>query len=153
MILAKEIILGTHNILRWVVLVIGGFAIIRMYLGWARGIGWNKLDQYAGVSFTIVLDLQLMLGLLLYFLFSDLTKIAFTNFSFALRNSTIRFFTIYHVLLMGTAIFKAHIGNSFGKKEISDSKKHIRTAIAYSVTFLLLLLAIPWTTRPLLPNF
>ena len=153
MIVAKEIFLGTHNILRWVILGIGIFASVRMYLGWAGGKAWNKFDRFSGLFFTIILDIQLMLGLLLYFVFSDLTKTAFSNFSVALRNPTIRFFTIYHALLMGLAILIAHIGNSFGKKDISGRDKHLRTAVAYSVTFLLLLLVIPWTKRPLLPNF
>ena len=153
MILAKTIILGTHNTLRWIILGIGGFALFRNYLGWAGGKSWTTLDRYVGLFFTITLDIQLMLGLLLYFVFSDLTRTAFSNITFALGNPTLRFFSIYHELLMGTAILIAHIGSSYGKKDISDRDKQIRTAIAYSVTFLLLLLGIPWTARPLMPNF
>jgi hypothetical protein len=152
MFTGKLVILAIHNILRWMIVGLGIFSIIKMYLGWLRKKQWDRTDGVAGTLYTIALDIQLLVGLLLYFVFSDLTKIAFADFGNAMANATLRFFSLEHIFFMVISIVLGHIGNSIGKKDLQDSEKFKRTAILFTLSFLLLLAGIPWTTRPLFPG-
>lgn len=149
---SKIIFIAIHNLLRWVILGLGLVTLFRMYKGWLTKKRWNPFDQKIGMFFTMALDVQLLVGLLLYFVFSDLTKVAFTDIGAAMSNTTLRFFTVEHVLFMVIAIITAHIGNSIGKNETNDTKIYKKLSLAFSISIIFIVLAIPWTTRPLLPG-
>jgi len=143
-------VLTLHNILRWLVLILGIVAIVRAYIGWFGNRAWSDLDDNLGRGFTISLDLQFLLGLLLYIFLSPITTNAFANMSAAMSDSGTRFFLVEHGLMMLVAIIVAHIGRSRARKQIDDTKKYRQTAIFYTIALLIILAAIPWF-RPLLP--
>lgn len=144
------ILLILHNLLRWVVLIAGVLAVIKAIAGWMGNRNWGSADRQLGLIFTISLDLQVLIGLLLYFVFSDITTSSFSNFGEAMGNSGTRFFLVEHSLLMIVALIFAHIGRSQSKKASPDVNKHKRAAIFFTVAIILILVAIPWTGRPLL---
>jgi hypothetical protein len=152
-ITAKLIVLAIHNILRWVIVISALYALIRIFKGLLQKQSWQAADSKAVTFFSIFLDIQLLVGMLLYFVFSDLTKAAFADFGAAMGNSILRFFTIEHTLMMVIAIVLAHLSAAVGKKDLSDDKKFKRAAIFITLAFLFLLAGIPWSTRPLLPAF
>ena len=137
-------VLSIHNILRWLVLIFGIIAILRAYFGWFGNREWTDRDDWWGLGFTISLDLQFLLGLLLYFFLSPITTSAFANFSAAMSDSSTRFFLIEHSLMMLVAIILAHIGRSRAKKQEEDVRKYRTTAIFYTIAVLFILAAIPW---------
>jgi len=149
----RQIILAAHNILRWVIVILAVYALIRLVLGWVQKEAWNQSDLKSVSFFTIALDIQLLLGLLLYFVFSDLTKAAFSDFGAAMSNQVLRFFTVEHGLLMVIAITAAHVANAFGKKDLPDAKKFQRVTLLLGFAVMLIVAGIPWTSRPLLPAF
>jgi Na+-driven multidrug efflux pump len=143
-------VLTLHNILRWLVLILGVIAIVRAYIGWFGNREWSNLDDNLGRGFTISLDLQFLLGLLLYIFLSPITTNAFANMSAAMSDSGTRFFLVEHSLMMLAAIVLAHIGRSRGRKQEDDTKKFRTTAIFFTIALLIILAAIPWF-RPSLP--
>jgi Na+-driven multidrug efflux pump len=143
-------VLTLHNILRWLVLILGIIAIVRAYFGWFGDREWSDLDDNLGRGFTISLDLQFLLGLLLYIFLSPITTNAFANMSAAMSDSGTRYFLVEHSLMMLAAIILAHIGRSRGRKQENDTKKFRTTAIFFTIALLIILVAIPWF-RPLLP--
>lgn len=150
---AKTITLIIHSLLRWAIVLAALYAIFRLYQGWFRKRSWQPADRKAVMVFTILLDIQLLVGLLLYFVFSDLIKAAFANMAAAMGNQLLRFFTIEHTLMMVFAIALGHVAGAIGKKNIPDLDKFKRIAILITFAFLLILAGIPWTTRPLIPVF
>ncbi len=146
-----EFTLGLHNILRWVIVVIALFTIIRAFIGWFGKKDWQDLDDKLGMYYTIGLDIQLVLGLILYFVLSPITASNFSNFAGAMGESDIRFLLIEHFLLMIIAIVVAHIGRSRIKKAEGSLSKYKGAAIFYTISFLLILTAIPWWADRLLP--
>lgn len=146
------IILAAHNLLRWVIIALAGYTLFRVYKGWIQKTDWGIKDQKAGTFFTISLDMQLLLGLLLYFVLSPLTKSFFQNIGDAMSNDILRFFGLEHFLLMVIAIALSHYTNSLAKKEMDSQKKFKQTSILFTIVILLILAAIPWSTRPLLPT-
>ena len=143
-------VLAIHNIVRWLVLIFGIIAIVRAYLGWFGKKEWTDLDDKLGMGLTISIDVQFLLGLLLYIFLSPITTNAFANMSAAMSDSGTRYFLIEHSLMMLVAIILAHIGRSQAKKADTDAGKHKASAIFYTLALLVILAAIPWF-RPLLP--
>lgn len=145
-------VLGIHNILRWLILLTAAYTIFRMIRGLITKRKWNDVDRKAGLIFSILLDTQLLIGLILYFVFSPLVKTFFSNFSTAWRDSSLRFWGLEHIGLMLAAVVFAHIGSAAAKKDISDQEKFERGTIFFGLVILMLAVGIPWF-RPLLPSF
>jgi len=142
--------LALHNLLRWAVLALGLWAVLRAVLGWARASAWSLLDRKAGLFFTIALDIQILLGLLLYFAFSPLARAALADFGGAMASVDLRFFALDHPLEMLAGVVLAHLGSALSRKASQDKARHRRAAIFYTLSLAAVLLAIPWS-RPLLP--
>jgi uncharacterized Tic20 family protein len=143
-------VLATHNIIRWFVLIFGIIAIIKAFIGWFGKKEWTDLDDKLGLGFTISLDIQVLLGLLLYVVFSPITRTAFADIGAAMADSDLRFFLVEHILMMIVALVLAHIGRSRAKKADTDISKYKNTAIFFTIAMLLILASIPWD-RALLP--
>jgi len=139
-----DLVLSLHSIVRWIALIAGIVAVVRAFMGWFGNRSWVQLDDRLGLIFTSVMDLQLLLGLLLYFFLSPLTKAALQNFGAAMSDSTLRYFAVEHILIMIIAVVLAHVGRSMAGKAQEPVKKHQRAALWFGLSVLLMLLAIPW---------
>ena len=144
-------ILAAHNLIRWLVFIAGILATSGALLGWLRKTEWSKRDRMLGVIFTSVIDIQLLLGLWLYFVFSPITTGAFNNFAGAMKVPDQRFFAFEHVFYMVFALIFAHLGSMLPKKVNESQAKFKRAAICFSLAILSILIGIPWW-RPLLPS-
>jgi hypothetical protein len=57
-------LLGIHSLLRWVILILGAVALVRYGLAWARGSAFGRLDRSLQGSYSGMMDLQVLLGLI-----------------------------------------------------------------------------------------
>lgn len=137
-------LLHTHNMFRWLVLLAMVFAVSFAFIGWFKKRGWNKKDNISGLVLTIFMDIQFLVGIILYAFVSPLTKAAFSDFGAAMKNSALRFYAVEHILLMIIALVLVHIGRSKSKKAVAPWKKHRAAAIYYMIALVLILAAIPW---------
>lgn len=142
------ILLSLHNIFRWVVLVLAVLAVSRALMGWLGRHDWTASSGGAGRVYTIVMDVQLLLGVLLYAVFSPVTRAAFADMAAAMATREIRFFVAEHLLLMLLAVVAAHVGTVQARKEGDDVARYRRSAIWYGLSLLLMLGGMPWW-RPL----
>ncbi len=146
----------THSLLRWIVIIACLWALVRVWSGFFGRSEWTRKDQRAGLLFTSVLNLQLILGIILYAI-SPITRAAMSNFAAAMKDSTLRFFAVEHVAGMLVAVVVAQLGYSLAKRAATDRAKFLRSAIAYSIAAVLILASIPWPFmkygRPLFPSF
>lgn len=60
-----ETLLQIHSTLRYAVLVVGVVAAAYALVGWARGHAYGPTARRLGFAFTVTLDLQALLGLVL----------------------------------------------------------------------------------------
>ncbi len=139
--------LDLHNLLRWLVVLVGVAAIVIAWIGAASRGTWTPQQNNLGRLFSISMDIQLLVGLLLYFVFSPLTTGAFSNFGAAMQSDELRFFLVEHFPLMLIAVILVHVGVSRGRKKDSA----LQAAIFYTAAMAVVLFAIPWW-RPLLPG-
>jgi len=148
-----EFILAVHNIVRWVVLILGFLAVLRALIGWFGKHAWIPADPKIGIFFTSAIDTQLLLGLLLYIFLSPFTVQALRKFGFSyvMSQPDYRFFAVEHIFYMLLAVVFAHLGSALPKKVDNAVDKHRRAAIWFGLAFLVILLGMPWF-RPLLPG-
>jgi len=142
------IVLSSHNLLRWIIILLGVWAILSAYSGWLGGHRWSETTRKAGSFFTLAITLQLLVGLWLYFGLSPIIK----NISASMDDPAARFIVIEHFIMMIIAVILAHIGTARVKRAATDLAKYRNAAIWYTLTILLILAAIPWD-RPLWRNF
>lgn len=128
-----SVLLIVHSWLRWAVIAAGLVAVIR---GGSR-------TQAAGKWYTILLDTQMLLGLLLYFVLSPVTTAALGDFGEAMRVPQLRFFAVEHLFGMVVAIAFAHIGRAKVKKAPPERQPRI-AAIYYGLSLAVALISIPW---------
>lgn len=126
-----------HSWLRWLVLIAGAAAV-------ARGGSGNG---NAGRLFVTLLDIQMLIGLLLYFWLSPLTTAALQDFGGAMSSSQLRYFAVEHVLGMIIAIALAHVGRAKIRK-VPEHRRARTAAIFYGLALLAILISIPWPGMP-----
>ncbi len=142
------VVLFLHSWVRWIVVISAAVAVARAFYGWLGKRGWAKLDERLGLLFSTSLDVQMLLGLILYIFLSPITQAAFKNLGAAMSDVTLRFFTLEHFLYMLVAVVLGHVGRALSRKATEPVAKHRMAAILFGLATLAILLAIPWS-RPL----
>ncbi|GGD95682.1 hypothetical protein [Planktosalinus lacus] len=96
----------------------------------------------------IVTHIQVLVGLLLYFVHPTLGFASFTrddmNMADIMGNSEMRLFAVEHPLIMIIAVVLITIGYSKHKKQLTSKGKFKMLAIFYTIAFILILSRIPW---------
>jgi hypothetical protein len=139
-------VLALHSWLRWVVLLTGLLAFGRAIAGGSRP--WSASDDRAARLFTVSLDVQFLLGVLLYFLLSPLTQTALQDFGGAMGNPVLRFWAVEHVFGVLVGLTLAHIGAARVRKAPAERRRRL-AAIFFGLALLAIVAAVPW---PGLPN-
>jgi len=150
-----QTLLILHSVLRWVVLILGLVAVARALVG--RGRPWGPADDAAGKWYVISLDVQTLVGLLLYAFLSPMTQAAFTDMGAAMKMPALRFFAVEHLALAVIAVAFAHVGRVRIRRAATDAARFRAASVFYTVSLLAILVAIPWpfrsAGRPWLPSF
>jgi hypothetical protein len=135
-------VLIVHSWIRWVALIaaIGAaFAALRKQDG--------AMERWGMIAMT-TLDLQMLLGLILYLALSPNTAAIMNNFAGAMKDPTARFWAVEHVATMFLAVIIAHVGRVLARKATSPEAKRRRTLICFSLAALFMIIGMPWPGRP-----
>jgi hypothetical protein len=145
------LVLLIHSWLRWAVLLAGLVAAARGIAGWRGGRPWTLSDDRAGWWFLTSLDVQMLLGLLLYFGLSPITSAALGDFGAAMSNSGLRFWAVEHVFGMIVGIALAHIGRARIRRagqQGNDPRRHRLAAVFFTLALIAIIASIPWPGTP-----
>ena len=134
-----------HNTLRWLILLSLVITLVKYVSGWLGNQTWKKTDNILGVVFTSLMDLQLLIGLVLYFFLSPVTKLAMSDFGAAMKDPGLRFYAVEHFSMMLIAVVLVHIGRAKSKKAKTDSAKFKTATIFFLIALAVILAAIPWS--------
>ena len=148
----SPLVLGLHNLARWLVIVAGLYATIRFWRGWLQAGTWTAGETAAARLFVTTLDVQFLLGIVLYVFFSPLTRKAFGDMGAAMRDAPVRYFVVEHVAMMLAAIVIAHVGSARVKRASTDVAKFQTAALWFGVAIAAVLGFVPWG-RPFFPTF
>ncbi len=138
-------VLMMHSWLRWAVLAAGLIAVLLAATAGRRP--WSSVDDRAAKWFTIVLDVQMLLGLLLYFALSPFTREALGEFGAAMKNPGLRYWAVEHVLGMIIGITLAHVGAARIRKAPAN-RRHRLALIFFGLALVAVLASIPWPGMP-----
>jgi hypothetical protein len=114
-------------------------------LGWFGKKPYTEINRKVNLFALISAHTQLLIGIVLYFL-SPLVKFK----SYAMKEPTLRYFTVEHWVMMLIAIALITIGHSKAKKIETSEGKHKTIAIFYIIAFLVILVAIVAGHLPIL---
>ncbi len=151
-----DMILVLHNIIRWAVLLFGLWTVFNAISGVVSKRNYTTGDNRSNFLFMLSCDIQLLIGLVLYFSNSWFDRLQ--DLGNNMKDANSRFFTMEHTLLMLIAIILVHVGRVSVKKAATPAAKHKRTLLFFGIAMLLILAAIPWPfreaiARPLLRMF
>jgi hypothetical protein len=132
-----------HSGWRWIVLVLAIAAVIDFAMGLISKRSFKPIDNRLSLFYMISCDIQLLLGLLLYFVLSPVTQSAFQDGN-EMSDPTARFYAVEHPVTMLLAIVFAHVGRIASKKASADSKKFQRGLIWFLLSLIFMLSRMPW---------
>ena len=129
-----DVVLILHSWVRWAAIVVG-FLALATTVASRPGASAGR----AGLFFTVVLDIQFLLGLILL-----LTTNAFSDFGATMRDPIARFYTVEHETIMIVAIALAHMGRVLARKASTPAAARTRTIVFFTLSVVLLIVGTPW---------
>lgn len=136
-------LLHTHSLLRYILLALLLIAIVKSISGWMGKKAYTPVDRKLTLFTMVSAHLQLVVGLILYFV-SPAVNVGLSNMGAAMKDSTLRFWSVEHIAMMLIAIVLITLGNILSKKAGSDEAKHKRVFIFFLLALIVIFLAIPW---------
>ncbi len=140
-----QAVLILHNLLRWAVLLFGVWTVINALTGVLSKRAFTAGDNRSNLLFMISCDIQLLLGLILYFAGPTFNLVK--DMGNTMKNAGPRFFAVEHITMMLIAWILVHVGRTSVKKAGTDARKHKKMLIFFGLALLLILAAIPWPFR------
>ena len=141
-----SIVLGIHSWLRWVALVAAVGTTLAVVRGQVHG-ERSVADRW-GLFTMAALDLQMLLGLVLYLVLSPNMQPILDNFGAAMKDPGLRFWAVEHVSAMFGAVILAHVGRVLARKAKTTATKRTRLLVSFGLATVLILLGMPWPGRP-----
>jgi nitrate reductase gamma subunit len=122
--------------------------VFKALMGMMKKSPFTNADDKMGLVLTILADIQLLIGLVLYFMGAlGLKNIQNMGMSNVMKNGMARFFAVEHITMMLIAIVLLHIGRAKSKRAAADASKHATSFWFYLIALLLILSSIPWPFR------
>ncbi len=122
-----------HSTFRWVALIFLVYAIFRAINGYHENRTFSKADNAFRHWTATVLQIQMMIGLVLYF-----------N-----TPGTSHFFNFIHLPMMFIAVTIVSIGSAIAKRKAIDRQKYQTMLLWFGIGLIIMLISIPWPFSPL----
>lgn len=136
-----------HSYWAYLVVIILLAAVINALIGFAGKKEYKDKDVRVSLFTLIVSHIQLLLGLILYFV-SPMFDLWSTMGSEVMKTADVRLYLVEHPLINIIAIVLITIGYSKHKKKLTSSPKFKTILIFYTLALICLLSRIPWDTWP-----
>lgn len=141
-------LLALHSLVRWLVLIFIVYTVYRAFAGFIKNKTFSKTDNAFRHWTATVAHIQLMIGMTLYTQ-SPVVKYFWTDTETALQNPDVTFYGIIHIALMLAATVLLTIGSALAKRKLTDKEKFRTMLIWFSITLIIIFIAIPWSFSPL----
>ncbi len=122
-----DFVLMAHSGWRYVVLIMLVITLLKMLVGWLGKARWTSLDARLLLALRVVVNIQVVLGLLLYILLQFWTNMRFTG---------------EHVVLALLAVGGVEFAAARAKKAADSNSKFKWAAIGLIVAFALIFVAL-----------
>jgi hypothetical protein len=144
-------VLVLHSWVRWLALVAGFGATLAALRetgdGSVADTAAGRASDLWGVILVTALDVQLLLGLLLYFVVSPNMQEIRAHFAESMQGATTRFWAVEHVAAMLGAVVIAHVGRVLARKARTPAERRVRLLTCFGISTILMLAGMPWPWR------
>jgi hypothetical protein len=140
-----QVLLVIHNLLRWIIIIFATWTVLSAISGLAGKREYTATDGRSNFFFMLSMDIQLLIGLGLYF--SGVWFDQLKHLGDAMKDTNLRFFTMEHELMMIIAWILVHVGRVMVKKSSLSSSKFTKSLLFFGIALLLILIATPWPFR------
>jgi hypothetical protein len=138
-----DLVLLLHSWLRWPALIAAVGATVLAFTSRADNLAPSRADRW-GLIFMILLDVQFLLGLLLYGVLSPTTAAIFDDFGAAMRDPVARFWAVEHITMMLFAVVMVHAGRVLARKAATPAARRRRMLVCFALATIIMIAAIPW---------
>lgn len=135
-------LLHGHSGLRYLVLILLVVVIVRSLAGFLRNKPFSQLDNALSLGLLITTHIQLLLGLVLYFV-SPFVQFGENT----MKDSGIRYWTVEHLVGMLIAVVLITIARTTSKKMTESLAKYKRLAIFNGIALLIIVATIMQSGR------
>ena len=137
-----SIILIAHIIISIILTIVAFYIVVRSFIGWIKGLFFsNFLDFYIPVFAVVLLYLELVLGLLLYYMHMSKLE-GFISQTNANDYFSSRFWAIEHTILMIFAIIFGHLALVYSKNLANNIAKYKMNLLYFGLSFILILISL-----------
>lgn len=136
-------LLHLHSLLRWIFLMLLVFTVAWYFISMIQKSEYNKMAKNLGLFTMILAHLQLVIGLVLYFV-SPTVQVALADMAAAMKDANLRFWAIEHILTMILGIIFVTLGYSLSKRAKTAASKYKSGFIFFGLGLFLILLRFPW---------
>ena len=132
-----------HSWIRWALLGAALASMAKSLAGWKAGRDWEPGDEKLAKASLGMVHGQLLIGLLLYAVYSPVTQAAFQDFGAAMKDRILRFYAVEHLtgMLLAVAVIMATRVRS---KRAEGSARHRIWGLGLLFFLLVVAAAIPW---------
>ena len=144
---SKNIIMITmlHSGWAYITLLMLLIAVGNAKMGWFFNKEFKDRDLRISLFTLIVSHIQLIIGLIAYFLSAQFQFLKENGMGAAMKDPEVRLIVIEHPLVMIIAVVLITMGFSKHKKKEADKSKFKTIALFYGIALLLVLSRIPWS--------
>ena len=139
-------VLVLHSWIRWIALVAGVGVTLAAVRGKVHGES-SLADRWA-MAAMMALDIQMLVGLILYLGLSPNMQEILNHFGESMRRADTRFWAVEHITAMIAAVALSHVGRVLARKAGNPAAKRTRLLITFGLATLLMLVGMPWPGRP-----
>ncbi len=133
-----------HSGVSYLVVLLVLFTFINAIVKLRTKDSYKKNDYYIAFTASLLVKIQLVLGLLSYYFSSYYETLRQVGFKAVMKDSTLRFFIMEHPLMMVLAISLIVLGFYNHKKQTDDVKKFKILAWYFGIALVFILSRIPW---------
>lgn len=141
-----EIVQTLHSYWAYLVLIILTLAVVNAIFKTITGKAYAAKDFRISLFTLIVSHIQLLIGLVLYFVSPRLQLFSELGMGEIMKDAVNRLYLIEHPIINILAIALITIGYSKHKKKLTSDKKLKIIAIFYTIALVLFLSRIPWNS-------
>jgi hypothetical protein len=147
----SSVLLQSHSILRWIILILLFLSIVQSFIGWVRNRELREGDTKLWLFTMISAHLTLLIGLiLLLFGRMGILSSGLPEGINLMKDRTYRFFWVEHPTGMVIATILITLGRGVVKKQITDPLKYKRAFWFFLLALVIILLVIPWPGREII---
>ena len=137
-----DLLVLTHSVVRYFILVFLMIVIVRSLMGWQQKSPYSALDDKFSLWLFMFTHTQLLIGLIVYFVSP---AVIFSAAS--MKDTVARYWLVEHVTMMVIAIVLITMARITAKKMADAVAKHKRLFIFNTIALVIILLAIAQSGR------